>query len=146
MRSLPAREEAGAEKGAEARGGEELEALGQRMQAAREDDEDAPKRSSVRKLVLDADPATELERPGLLGAKRVGAASTRKPSRRSVWMVPPAGRGFEEVSSRSSTRRAQARGRDGPGQPRDAPADDRQLHAGATFMPVLRDEVGRAWR
>src|SRR5262249_13163039 len=72
-------EQSRADEGPEARGGEELEALGQGMEAAAEDDEGAAE-ASVRadEPVLDAETPTEGEAPRLLGKKRVGAALHEK--------------------------------------------------------------------
>src|SRR5439155_13142889 len=132
-------EEAGAEKGAEARGREELEAIGQRMQAAPEDDEDAPQAIvGAGELVLNAEPPTELERPGLLGEKRVGAALHEEAVAplRLDGAAQPIG-GLEEAQLEVEPALArQLAGTMGRGEPGDAAADDGQLHARATFTPV----------
>src|SRR5438132_1243215 len=59
----------------QARRREQLKAVGQRMQPSAEPDEDlAETVLRAHQLCLDAEPATERERPGLLGEKRVGPA------------------------------------------------------------------------
>src|SRR5262249_58526501 len=62
------REEAGGEERAEPGGGEELEALGQRVEAPPAHDERAAEAIvGPHQPILDAEPAAQGERPGLLG-------------------------------------------------------------------------------
>ncbi len=109
------------------------------MQAAPEDDEDAPEAIvGADELVLDADPPTELERPGLLGEKRVGAAFHEEAVAplRLDGAAQPIG-GLEEAQLEVEPALArQLAGAMGRREPRDAAADDGQLHARATFMPL----------
>ena len=142
------REEARPNERAESRRREELEAIGQWMQAPAEGDIGAPKAVvGADQPVLDAEPAAERQRPRLLREKRVGAALDEEalvPLRLYGAAHPVAGL-QEHQLQRKAALAGDLDGAMGGGKPRDAATDHRELHCGPRSTRSASIAMNAGW-